>query len=163
MDNNSKDVQQLETHDEPSVRQLVKYKQNIHTENKRRRHREELAELAKQIHDREEIFQQDNVTEANDKKQVETHNAELTTQPKAEEDVLNEEDVFQSRKLRFRQRHKNRSLTTRTFEDGNGLPRMHGCICQVCGSVMNDEDSRRYSRQLSGITVFFLMPYPNDI
>ncbi|CAF1507591.1 unnamed protein product [Adineta ricciae] len=149
MDDISNEVQQLETHDEPSVRQLVKYKQNIRTENKRRRHREELAELAKQIHDREEIFQQNNVAETDDKKQFETHDTELAAQPKAEEDVLNEEDVFQSRKQRFRERHKDRSLTTRTFEDGNKAPRMHGCICQVCGSVMNDEDYKRYSRQLS--------------
>ncbi|CAF1429756.1 unnamed protein product [Adineta ricciae] len=162
MDNISEDVQQLETHDEPSVRQLVKYKQNIHTENKRRRHREELAELAKQIHDREEIFQQNNVAEANDKKQFETNDTERTAQPKAEEDVLNEEDVFQSRKQRFRERHTNKSLTTRTFENGNKVPRMYGCVCQVCGSVMNDEDSKRYSRQLSVQPVTFLVTTNED-
>ena len=46
---------ETQTHEEPSVKQLIKYKQNIRLENDRRLHREHLASLATAAREKEQI------------------------------------------------------------------------------------------------------------
>lgn len=49
-------LQAAETHDQPSIIQLIKYKQQIHVENDRRVHRQKLAALAKSQRERNPLF-----------------------------------------------------------------------------------------------------------
>ncbi|UJR28467.1 hypothetical protein I4U23_009706 [Adineta vaga] len=196
----SEDLQQLQTHEEPSAQQLIKYKEQIHTENHRRQHREKLANLAKQIYDRERILQPDLVTVSEEVQQdqmlgddhTQSHvvsTGTSTTKPThkpmvkstAEEEFLNDENIFHPRRQRHRQRHNNNALTSRTDapyshrqsivyfgssrrqEDGDRMALMQDCVCKACGNIINTEDLRRYSQQLSGILIFFLEPIVSSV
>ena len=173
----------LETQEQPSVLQLVKYKQQIRTENDRRVHRQKLADLAKHQRDKERRLQWDlNATPADTIQQEEEKEQELGEEPapssaipeqssvkvarksaivqsKEEEDILNDENVFQTRKQKPRTRARNRMNTSRSNTpfirgrdgvdfaatlrrgDDRSAPIMQFGVCKKCGSMMDAENN----------------------
>ncbi|CAF2982272.1 unnamed protein product [Rotaria sp. Silwood2] len=176
----SEDLQNAETHDEPSILQLIKYKQQIRIENDRRLHREKLAELAKSEREKEqfsleisskpeEISQQQTLSQV---VPTETTSTKLPYKPiaksKEEEDILNDENIFQSRKPRYRGRQKNKlmpSLTNTSYLRGrpttdfrSSLRKDDGSlICKVCGNVLNEQENQSmvHSQQVSSIPITY--------
>ncbi|UJR21045.1 hypothetical protein I4U23_024145 [Adineta vaga] len=171
-DPNSASMQEVQTHDQPTVHQIIKYKQHIRTENDRRIHREELAKLAKQQREKEEFFQSDlsakpeEIQQQQQEQQMDeddsmvskkAHHTKASHKPtvksKEEEEILNDENIFQPRKQRNRERQRTKVVTARTNvsdlrsqamrdfrstmkrEDGN-------LICKVCGNVITDDNNQ---------------------
>lgn len=180
------DQQPSQTHEEPSAKRLVKYKQHIHIEKDRRLHRERLAGLAKQARDKEHTLQPD-LSKPSDIQQQQTSNENTSSdvipetsssksiqkpivRSKEEEEILNDENVFQPRRERHRDRHKDKLSTLRANSPygrkqyvgdlstsmgkgyENSMPTMRFGICKVCGNIMNNEDNQlmRSSQQVSG-------------
>ena len=122
---------------QPSVLQLVKYKQQIRTENDRRAHRQELADLAKRQRDKEGVSQSDLSVAPTDIHQQEEDKEQglgeepiptsaipetgavpvaqksLIPQSKEEEEILNDENVFRARTQKPRTRARNKMNTSR--------------------------------------------------
>lgn len=181
------DPQQAQTHEEPVTKQLIKYKQQIHIENHRRLHREKLAALAKKEHEKEQFLQPDLQTKPGEIQQQqkshddptlpyaapETSSTKSIPKPivksKEEEDILNDENVFQPGRRRLRDRYRNKLSTSRSNSPygrreyvgnlastmrrgyGNSIPTMQFGICKVCGSIMNKQgdQTKQYSQQVS--------------
>ncbi|CAF0868336.1 unnamed protein product [Adineta steineri] len=116
----TENLQNIQTHEEPSVEQLVRYKQKIRFENDRGvQHREKLAELAQKAYDRERILQPEELPSPSEIQQQEQNSSDDHTASKSsdiksihkpvvkskeEEDILNDENVFHPRKQRQRER-----------------------------------------------------------
>jgi hypothetical protein len=170
-DSLSQNFQDAQTHEEPSVKQIIKYKQDIRTENDRRIHREQLAELAKTQREKEHFYQSDLSTKSQDIQQQqsmydnessssqivpgETSDNKVLHKPsvksKEEEEILNDENVFQPRKLRERGRQRNRlptSLLNAPYIRGQSTIDFRSTmrtdqgnlICKVCGHEINEEN-----------------------
>jgi rubrerythrin len=179
----SEDLQNSQTYEEPSVPQLIKYKQQIRTENDRRLHREKLAELAKYQRNKEQSIRSDLSTKPEEIEQ-EKFDYDQSLSPviipketknhmksKEEEDILNDENVFQPRKYRDRVRQRNKlpkprantlyipaqqSIDVRsTLKRGD-----EKLVCKVCGNPVNGEDNQSivYSQDGSGEFI----SYKND-
>ena len=152
VDSGSQDLHDAQTHDEPTVRQIIKYKQDIRTENDRRLHRENLAELAKQQREKEHFFQSDLSTKREEIQQQKVYNDESSTQvvpaetsdnklsqkpivqSKEEEEILNDENIFRPKKIRERGRHRNK------------LPTSSSNTPYIQGRHMTDVRSTMYNR-----------------
>jgi hypothetical protein len=177
-----------QSHEEPSVKQLIKYKQKILIEKDRRLHQVKLAELAKQKRDKEEILQSGLFTKSGEVQQQQQQSGDDHTLPHAvpqtsstksghklivkskdEEEILNDENIFQPRGRRQRERGRYNLSTSPSNTpyarkqymgdfalstkrgDENSMPTMQFGVCKVCGSVMNNagNQSIRYSQQIS--------------
>jgi len=171
-DSLSQNFQDAQTHEEPSVKQIIKYKQDIRTENDRRIHREQLAELAKTQREKEHFYQSDLSTKSQDiQQQQRMYDNESSSQivpgeisdnkvsqkpfvkSKEEEEILNDENVFQPRKLRERGRQRNRlptSLSNAPYIRGQNTIDFRSTmrtdqgnlICKVCGHEINREENQ---------------------
>jgi hypothetical protein len=191
IDFTSEDLQNSQTYEEPSVPQLIKYKQQIRTENDRRLHREKLAELAKYQRNKEQSIRSDLSVKPEEIEQQkfdydqslspviipeETKNyMKSSHQPivksKEEEDILNDENVFQPKKYRDRVRQRNKLPTPRantpyipaqqSIDVRSTLKRGdEKLVCKVCGNPVNGEDNQSivYSQDGSGEFI----SYKND-
>ncbi|CAF2583536.1 unnamed protein product [Rotaria sp. Silwood2] len=179
----SEDFQYEQTHEQPSVPQLIKYKQHIRDENDRRQHREKLAAIAKQARDREQILQSDTSTKPDEFQQKQRSNDDSGlpqnvseksdtklihksfVKSKEEEEILNDENIFQPRRERNRERPRNRLATPRTNApytrqqfmgrgDTNSMSLIPSDgICKVCGSIINNDEnpSKVHSQQVSAM------------
>ena len=164
-------IQDPQTHEEPTVKQIIKYKQHIRTENNRRLHREELVKLAEHQREKEQFLQSDLTTKPEEIQQQKFNDDELSSQvvpvrtsqtklshkpivkSKEEEEILNDENIFQPRKQRNRGRQRNKlstsspsntpylrgryminSRSTKRRDDGN-------LICKVCGNIIHGEEN----------------------
>ena len=125
------DPQHAQTHEEPTTKQLIKYKQHIHLQNNRRLHREKLAELAKKEHEKEQFLQPDLETKSGDIQQQQTFPNDFQlpnvapeksstksihtpiVKSKEEEDILNDE-IFQPGRRRQREKNRNKLSTSRS-------------------------------------------------
>lgn len=160
-----------EISEELSVPQLIKYKQQIHMENDRRIHREQLAALAKSQREKEQFIRSDieqqNMDEISSpietKIDVKLSHKSSVVKSKEEEDILNDENVFQPRKQRDRIRQKTKLSTSRlnmpsirggSIADFRSTMRKNdeNIICKVCGNIANGEDDHQ---QKSGEFIFF--------
>jgi len=180
----SDDFENTQIQQEPSVPQLIKYKQQIRNENDRRLHRENLADLAKNQREKEQFVRSDLSTEPEEIQQQKLNDngtlsqvvpdkiqssTKLSHKPsvksKEEEQILNDENVFQPTKHR-RQRNKlsiSRSNTPymsgRYITDFRSSMRKtdENITCKVCGNVISREDNtpRVDSHQGSGKFVHF--------
>ncbi|CAF4393467.1 unnamed protein product, partial [Rotaria socialis] len=124
----SGDVKNGETPDQPSRLQLIKYKQTIRDENDRRKHREELAALAKQAREKELILHADTSIKSDQVQQQQKSNLsqlesekknvqlmhKTIAKSKHEEDILNDELLFQPRRERNREKNRNRVSRSRS-------------------------------------------------
>jgi hypothetical protein len=146
-------LQHAETHEEPPVIQLIKYKQHIYTENRRREHRQKLANLANGANNTEQMLQPDlciqPIEEQQQKKsddnrilsQVKpnTNSTQVAYKPiaksKEEEEILNDENVFHPRRQRPRERKRNKASTS-----PSNTPRIGG---RDRGLSMRKEDPNR--------------------
>jgi hypothetical protein len=165
------DFEYAETSEELSVPQLIKYKQQIHMENDRRIHREQLAALAKSQREKEQFIRSDieqqNMDEISSpietKIDVKLSHKSSVVKSKEEEDILNDENVFQPRKQRDRIRQKTKLSTSRlnmpsirggSIADFRSTMRKNdeNIICKVCGNIANGEDDHQ---QKSGEFIFF--------
>ena len=147
----SEDLQNAQTYQEPSVPQLIKYKQQIRTENDRRLHREKLAEVAKTQREKEDIFQSDLSLKSEEIQQQNLIDGEsqivpstnLSNKPiiksKEEEEILNDENQFQSRQNRYRERPRYKSSTPYMREMKKSDENK---ICKVCGNVINEGNNQ---------------------
>ncbi|CAF2986392.1 unnamed protein product [Rotaria sp. Silwood2] len=179
----SEDFQYEQTHEQPSVPQLIKYKQHIRDENDRRQHREKLAAIAKQARDREQILQSDTSTKPDELQQKQRSNDDSGlpqnvseksdtklihksfVKSKEEEEILNDENIFQPRRERNRERPRNRLATPRTNAPytrqqfmGRGNTNSMSLIpsdgiCKVCGSIINNDEnpSKVHSQHVSAM------------
>jgi hypothetical protein len=156
-----------ETNEELSVPQLIKYKQQIHMENDRRIHREQLAGLAKNQRDKEEFMRSDLSAKPEEIEQQKMHEGDddetsltkptktdtksthkLSVKSKEEEECLNDENVFQPQKQRDRVRQKNKLFTQRLTmpyireADLRSVIRKNSenIICKVCGNLANAQE-----------------------
>ena len=158
-----------ETTEELSVPQLIKYKQQIHMENDRRIHREQLAAVAKHQCEKEGHIQSDLSAKPEEIEQQKIHEDgdetslskpsktdakpthKLSVKSKEEEDFLNDENVFQPRKQRERVRQRNRLLTPRltmpyvregSIADIRSILRKNNenIVCKVCGNIANAQE-----------------------
>lgn len=172
------DIRDEQTHEEPSTKQLIKYKQQIRLENDRRQHREKLAGFAKQQRAREQFFKPDAATKPSevqhdriDDQHTLTSNipektgAQAIHKPmaksKEEEELLNDETMYHSRGHRPRERNKKRALRSRSntptlhkqYAGGVSAtaPMMQFGVCKRCGNLMNNEGNPTgsYSQQVS--------------
>ncbi|CAF0919645.1 unnamed protein product [Rotaria sordida] len=174
----SEGLQNAETHEEPSVLQLIKYKQQIHIETNRRLHREKLAGLANSQREKEQFFsdissksgeiqqQQQTLSEA---VSTDTSSTQLPYKPivkSKEEEILNDENLFQPRKQRYRGRQRNKlmpSLSNTSYIRGrsttdfrSSLKRDAGSlVCNVCGNVLNDQEHQSivHSQQVAAMPI----------
>ena len=188
----SEDPLHAETHDEPSIKQIIKYKQKIRTENDRRLHREKLAELAKQAYGKEQSLQSDLLTNPDEVHELQKSDDNQTlsniapvkkvtkssyvpiARSKEEEEILNDENIFQPRRQREKYRNKLSTSQSNTpyprrqsigdmgstgrREDGKF---MQSGVCKVCGNIMNNEDNQLVSdsRKNSGEFIDFFAQY----
>lgn len=182
------DPQHAQTHEEPVTKQLIKYKQQIHLENNRRLHRQKLAELANKEHEKEQFLQPDLQTKSTEVPQQQkssddptlpyvpssTSNTKSIHKPivksREEEDILNDENIFQPTQRRLRERYRTKLPTSRSNSPhgrrefvrnlastiqgryGNFTPVTQFGVCKVCGSMINNEgdQSKQYAQQVSG-------------
>lgn len=186
----SDDLQHAQTHTEPTTKQLIEYKQKIRLENDRRLHREKLAELAKTQRQKEHILQPDLQTKSSEVQQQQLDDDQKLphvaperskgihkpiAKSKEEEDILNDENIFQPREQRQRDRNRNKTSTSRSNSPyirrqyvenlsstskkvyDTSTPRMQFGVCKVCGTVMNDEgdQSKDDAQQVSGKFILF--------
>ncbi|CAF2144352.1 unnamed protein product [Rotaria magnacalcarata] len=167
----SGDIKNGETPEQPPTLQLIKYKQKIRDENDRRKHREELAALAKQASEKELILQADTSIKSDQVQQQQKSNlsqmesekndVKLMHKPiaksKREEDILNDEFLFQPR--RERNRNRNRVLRSRSNTpykqtqymgdlsstmrrgDTTSMSMTLPGVCKVCGSIINNDEN----------------------
>jgi hypothetical protein len=156
-DSLSQNFQDAQTHEEPSVKQIIKYKQDIRTENDRRIHREQLADLSTKSQD---IQQQQRMYDNEPSSQIvpgEISDNKVSQKPfvksKEEEEILNDENVFQPRKLRERGRQRNRlptSLLNAPYIRGQSTIDFRSTmrtdqgnlICKVCGHEINGDENQ---------------------
>lgn len=155
-----------ETHEVPSVKQLIKYKQKIRDENDRRLHRQKLAELAKGQRGKEEMMESASSKSEEFQWQPQTYDShgdenllqavptarsngkvlhKLIAKSKEEEDILNEENVFQPKKLRYRTRQKDKSTTlANTLSSRRPISRADdgSIVCKHCGHVLNGQENQ---------------------
>ena len=188
----SDDPHYTETHAQPSTKQLIEYKQKIRLENDRRSHRQQLADLAKKEREKVKILQadldkSDEIQQQNlddDRKLYRI--APETTDTKAvhksvaksrdEEEILNDENIFQGQRQRPRDRQRNRTSTSRSNSPyvrreyvrnlmstmGKGFdtstPITQFGICKVCGNTITAEgdQSQRDVQQVSGKLMAFI-------
>ncbi|CAF0769690.1 unnamed protein product [Rotaria sordida] len=168
--------------EQPYVPQFIKYKQRIHDKNERRQHREKLAEIARQVRDKEQILQSDelqqqqqqqkshdderlfhNVSEKSGTKQI--HKSFVKSK---EEEILNDENIFQPRREKYRNRlsrsHSDAPYKRRQYMGDFSLSMRKGntssmpviqsdSVCKVCGSIINNDEnpSKVYSQQVSAM------------
>lgn len=171
----SEDLQNTETHEEPTVSQLIKFKQQVRKENDRRIHREKLAELAQHRHKRELFCQSDQSLKPEEKS--DDHNVPLLqnesgetksshkpmAKSKEEEEILKDENVFHPQKRRSRERFRNKLITSSSNTPhtrgqyvvnlGSSMKRTDGNLtCKVCGNIININDQQPivHSQQNSG-------------
>jgi hypothetical protein len=173
-------------HEQPPVKQLIKYKQRIRFENDRRLHQIKLAELAKQTHDKEQFLQSDLTKPDEIQKKLAddqtlshvvpgTSSTKLTHKPsfksKEEEEILNDENIFQPRRRRYRERGTNKLSTLRSNRHHpdkqhpqdfvSSMPIMQFGVCKVCGNIMTNEENQsiRYSQPVAGKLIGFFLLY----
>jgi rubrerythrin len=189
------DLQHAQTREQPSAAKLLEFKQQMHTEkNYRSIHRNDLAKIARKARTEEQTAQSDlfensaelkqnNLNDDNGLAQTvpETTNTKPIHKPIAgsqqEENILDDENIFEPRRTRTRERHANKvsiprantptaqRLYTRDLgstlqtNDANLKPIMQFCVCKVCGNIVSDDQnqSKVYSQQVSGkfIHIFF--------
>ena len=97
---------------------------------------------------------------------------------KDEEDILNDENIFHSRRERVRGRMRTKILTSRANSpnlrqqnlsqfaslmkkgDQNSIPIMQFGVCKVCGNIINNQanQSLPYNQQISSKYIDFLFP-----
>ena len=154
----------METHDEPTVPQIIKYKQNIHMESVRRNHREELAKVAKEQREREsfvrsdfaakpeELLTQQEVDHDADELLKSTRSAshKSIVNSKEEEEILNDENIFQLKKQRERTRPKaskcNRNHRLTIDFQSTSKSKQDNRNCPFCGHALNkDNDHQQLS------------------
>ena len=162
-------------HGQSSVRQLIEYKQHIKKENDRRQHREKLAELARHVYEQEQILHSDLSAKSNEQKELHDHpmlspiesNKRIDesifksrfTKTTVEEEVLDDENIFQHKRHRHRT-HRNQLLAShlnmpearRRYMEGlgltirrrntNSMTTMPVDTCPVCGNVVNNEQNQ---------------------
>lgn len=162
--------------DEPTTRrpeqatasQLIRYKQQIHFEKDRRIHRQELAAIAKAKREKESFIYSDlaarpeeilrqNFDHADTSAQVgpgkHRNDASTvqksTTASKEEEDILNEENLFQPRRQRDRTRTKKKPFSVHAHAlqmHRQSLPVMSKSVgtivCKVCGNKVDGSDQQ---------------------
>lgn len=158
------DSQDNETHQEPSVIQLIKYKQQIRLDNDRRLHHKTLANLAKHQWDIERAVQYDQIVtptvaegreinqdqQVNDENMVsqvvseksarQTSDTAITITSKEEEEVLNDEDLTLSRNARRRIRMSRNQATSRMKMVRSPLsPMVRFSICKKCSMTIDEE------------------------
>jgi hypothetical protein len=183
MDSVSEDLHNAQTHEEPSVKQLIKYKQQIRIESDRRLHRENLVKLANNQREKEQFFQSDlsKTSEQQQQQKLDDHDqtssqvvpTETATtnkshkpivQSKEEEDILNDENIFQCRQHRHRGKQRDRlpiSHANTPYQRGRQTtdfqPLMkRELICKVCGNTMTEEDNQLIvnAQQVSGTFIY---------
>ena len=153
------DNQQLQSNQEPSVKQLIEYKQHIQMENNRRLHRENLAKIAETRRTEEQIletnipvngdFKPENGIGSSqivpDKRNIKPLQKPVATS-REEEELLNDETHFGSGKRRLTERNRNKltavganvAYLTRGMTNRR-LSTMKPIVCKVCGNVMESE------------------------
>jgi hypothetical protein len=173
----SEDLDNTETNEEPSVPQLIKYKQQIHMEHDRRIHQEELAALAKHQRQKEGFIRSDLSAKPEEIQQQQMEeDDEISSQivptetrtdaklshksgvkSKEEEEILNDENVFQPRKQRDRVRSRNKLSTPHppnmpyirggSIGDFRSIMRKgdENIICKVCGNIANGEEDNQHN------------------
>lgn len=142
-----------DAHDEPTVLQLIKYKQQIHAEKDRRHHQEKLAELARQQREKEQLIPSDGAIKAQGIHESPFHEQEDPTVPKPisdqrrksshkplvksteEEEILNDENVLQPLKTRERTRQKTPRVHSSPQLTHKSIP--ENLTCKLCGHVLN--------------------------
>lgn len=183
----STDPQDVQSHEEPSLEQLIQYKKQMRLENDHRLHKAKLAEIAKHQHQKDPSHPLNASTKPDEDHQhkldddhklphaaSETSSTKVVHKPivksKEEEEILNDENIFQSKGHRPRERNKKRAPTARSNTPtgrkqyvagvGSSAPMMQFGVCKVCGNMMSNEGNRMitYSQQVSGkfIDVFSL-------
>jgi rubrerythrin len=161
----SEDLQNTQTYEQPSVPQLIKYKQQIRTENDRRLHREKLAQVAKTQREKEDLslkskeIQQQKLIDGElqivpSEKITSTNLSHKSiVKSKEEEEILNDENVFKSRQNRYRERPRNKLSTpysNTSYIRGGNMPDFRSLmkkpneniICKVCGNAINGENNQ---------------------
>ncbi|CAF1266186.1 unnamed protein product [Adineta ricciae] len=165
----TENIQEVQTHDQPTVRQIIKYKQHLRTEKDRRLHREELAKLAQSQREKEEFYRSDLAGKSEENQQQQQHlyeddsvvpaasteksQTKASDKPvvksKEEEEILNDENIFRPRMQRNRQRQRNKPSTApdsqrRFTRDFQLITKTEdgNLICKVCGHVINDGDGQ---------------------
>ena len=169
------DPHKLEPGQKPTTKQLIEYKKQIRLENDRRAHRQQLADLAKKEREKFRSLQPDplkpvelhhqqyeNIKSAGSLSGVvsATDGSQSIQRPIAasreEEEILNEEDIFQPRRQRVRDRERPKTSRSRsntplmrkgyagnlgaTMRAGNQTsdPLAQFGICKVCGNKMGN-------------------------
>ena len=188
----SEDPQVAQTHDQPNLVQLVKYKQQLRTENDRRLHRRKLADLALTKRKEEDVLQSEVQTTSDDveeqiyeqrqKLNLESNEIPMTTDEKStkigpmgtkskeEEEMLDDENVFQERKQRTRMRSRRQgnlsdSNTPRLRENpdiglntlrrlnSKSTPIMQFSLCKKCGAIINEiHPTAQFSQREPGLS-----------
>jgi rubrerythrin len=177
------DLQSIPTHEQPTVLQLIKYKHQIRIESDRRLHRQKLADLLNIHADKERVLQPDLLTKYDDvttyeqnqqqrhdtdgsiarkvlpdeTRQTSTGNVMVTS--KEENELLNDENVFQTQKQRVKRRarhevHTSRSHTPHLRQGSSArlsaqmhqvnqtsMSKKQFTVCNKCGNVMKQGDS----------------------
>lgn len=160
----------------------------------RRLHQKDLAELAKKAHDQDQTIQSDlfgkpqeiQQQKGDDDHRLSQNTSESThpkknhkpfAQSKEEEEILNDENLFQSGRPRRRERQGNKLSTSRgntpplkkqyardlrtssLAEDANSKPMVQFVVCKVCGNTMSTEQnqSKVYSQPVSGKFIHFVL------
>jgi hypothetical protein len=173
-DSTSDGFERSEGQDEPSTLKLIRYKQHIHFENERRRHREQLAEKAQQIHNQEQslIMKNSSIdinttvrqTDRNENVQSLSHDvsdvtrathSDKSTMKRNENDIVNEEIIFESDQYRRKDRKKNKLLRSfsitydvhggnrmnsdisMTASQNQFMPTIQFIVCKSCGNMID--------------------------
>lgn len=123
------DPHDIEGHTQPTVKQLIDYKQKIRLENDRRLHRQNLADLARKEREKVQILQPDLDKSAEIRQQQQQQPDEedrkstrlalqasamrstekTVAKSKEEEEVLHDENIFRPQRQRNRERQRNRT------------------------------------------------------
>jgi hypothetical protein len=177
------DLQSIPTHEQPTVLQLIKYKHQIRIESDRRLHRQKLADLLNIHADKERVLQPDLLTKYDDvttyeQNQQQRHDADgsiarkvlpdetrqtstgnVMVTSKEENELLNDENVFQTQKQRVKRRarhevHTSRSHTPHLRQGSSArlsaqmhqvnqtsMSKKQFTVCNKCGNVMKQGDS----------------------
>ena len=166
----SEDSQRAESYEIPSVTHLIKYKQQIRTENDRRLHREKLAELAKMQREKEQFIDEDDSSKSGEiqserqqqqQQQTLSHDTMLsqvvptkkihTKLSSREEEILNDENIFRRRRHQYRARGRDKLVTSRSntphlpghfvMDLRSTMKRDNGnLVCKTCGHIINGQD-----------------------
>lgn len=176
MNSLSEDLRHTEVHEEPSVAELIKYKHRIRTICDRHSHRRQLAELAQSQHEKEELFHLDTFSNLNENEQSSDMNQlnnigtssqvvpistndrnssyKSTVKSKDEEELLNDENIFQSGTHRSRVRQRVKSKPMKTLKNTHDLHGSHSAdfrsssrkdngnlVCNICGNVVTFQEN----------------------